>query len=240
MTDPEALTRAHDRIRSTWPDLPIGAVFANAGVIFNHTILRSTVEEWRTTLDVNVLGVFQMVRAVRPAMVDSGGGSIVNISSQAGATGTGSSIAYAAAKGAVKQTRRRVEGCLEAETRRNVHDIADLTGTDDLHQPRDLRMAAIHECLHEEDTFLLGDLRDRRDLTCGHTGRLFAQHALSGAQRHDRELRVEWMGRRHINRVNLGIGDEGIIGRIPLRIIDAIGVSKGGAPAFVATCDRGQ
>jgi 3-oxoacyl-[acyl-carrier protein] reductase len=50
---------------------------------------------------VNVIGVFQMCRAVAPLMKSHAGAGIVNISSIAGRMGTGSSIAYAASKGAV-------------------------------------------------------------------------------------------------------------------------------------------
>ncbi len=50
---------------------------------------------------VNTVGAFQMVRAVEPAMRKAGCGSIVNVASIAAVTGVGSSIAYAASKGAL-------------------------------------------------------------------------------------------------------------------------------------------
>jgi 3-oxoacyl-[acyl-carrier protein] reductase len=50
---------------------------------------------------VNVVGPFQMIRAVAPAMRKHGKGAVVNISSIAGVLGVGSSIAYAASKGAL-------------------------------------------------------------------------------------------------------------------------------------------
>jgi 3-oxoacyl-[acyl-carrier protein] reductase len=50
---------------------------------------------------VNVVGPYQMVRACAPHMLAAGKGAVVNISSIAGVTGTGSSIAYAASKGAL-------------------------------------------------------------------------------------------------------------------------------------------
>lgn len=50
---------------------------------------------------VNTVGAFQMVRAVEPAMRRGGCGSIVNVASIAGVMGVGSSIAYAASKGAL-------------------------------------------------------------------------------------------------------------------------------------------
>jgi len=51
---------------------------------------------------VNVIGVYQMTRAARPFMeAGEEGGSIVNVASTAGIIGIGSSIAYAASKGAL-------------------------------------------------------------------------------------------------------------------------------------------
>lgn len=50
---------------------------------------------------VNVIGTFQMCRAVAPLMKGTPAPAIVNISSMGGRMGTGSSMAYAASKGAV-------------------------------------------------------------------------------------------------------------------------------------------
>jgi len=50
---------------------------------------------------VNVIGAFQMSRAIAPLMKGRTHAAIVNISSIAGRMGTGSSIAYAASKGAL-------------------------------------------------------------------------------------------------------------------------------------------
>jgi 3-oxoacyl-[acyl-carrier protein] reductase len=64
--------------------------------------LESLSEEiWDRILAVNVKGVFFCSRAVVPHMKQQGGGCIVNISSVAGITGAGSSIAYCASKAAV-------------------------------------------------------------------------------------------------------------------------------------------
>ncbi len=50
---------------------------------------------------VNVVGPYQMVRAVEPHMRSVGKGAVVNVASIAGITGVGSSVAYAASKGAL-------------------------------------------------------------------------------------------------------------------------------------------
>ncbi len=58
--------------------------------------------DFQNICGVNLIGPYQMIRAVRPAM-ESGdeGGNIVNVASTAGIDGIGSSIAYAASKGAL-------------------------------------------------------------------------------------------------------------------------------------------
>lgn len=51
---------------------------------------------------VNVIGPYQMIRAVAPAMQQqTEGGVVVNVASTAALTGIGSSVAYAASKGAL-------------------------------------------------------------------------------------------------------------------------------------------
>ena len=50
---------------------------------------------------VNVVGPFQMIRACRPLLEQSERGAVLNISSIAGVKGIGSSVAYAASKGAL-------------------------------------------------------------------------------------------------------------------------------------------
>jgi 3-oxoacyl-[acyl-carrier protein] reductase len=58
-------------------------------------------EDFLATYRVNALGSFQMCRAVAPLMQGRPAPGIVNISSMGGRMGTGSSIAYAASKGAL-------------------------------------------------------------------------------------------------------------------------------------------
>ena len=57
--------------------------------------------ELHRTYDVNTVGAWRMVRALRPALHASGQGSVVLVSSIGGLLGRGSSVAYAASKGAL-------------------------------------------------------------------------------------------------------------------------------------------
>ena len=74
----------------------------NAGIIIRKGVEDTTVEDWDRVMDVNAKGVFLGTKASIPAMRDSGGGSIVNISSIAGMIGSPSLTAYHSSKGAVR------------------------------------------------------------------------------------------------------------------------------------------
>lgn len=75
--------------------------------------------DFQAIMGINVVGMFQMTRAAAPAMRESGGGSVVNISSIAGVMGVGSSIAYAASKGAVNTMTLSLARVLGPEIRVN-------------------------------------------------------------------------------------------------------------------------
>jgi NAD(P)-dependent dehydrogenase (short-subunit alcohol dehydrogenase family) len=103
VTQPEALAECAAAIRAAFPDARIGAVFANAGVIFNHTILRSTLEEWTTTLNVNVLGVVNTIQTFVPELAASEKPSVFSATASVGGLvrGDGGAAAYQASKHAV-------------------------------------------------------------------------------------------------------------------------------------------
>ena len=58
-------------------------------------------ESWKTVIDVNLNGVFYGMRFGIPAMIEAGGGAIVNIASILGSVGIAGSPAYVASKHAV-------------------------------------------------------------------------------------------------------------------------------------------
>ncbi|ATQ42086.1 SDR family NAD(P)-dependent oxidoreductase [Caulobacter mirabilis] len=84
----------------------IDALFNNAGVTKfapNHADLDAVnADDFLRLYQVNVVGAFQMVRAAR-ALLEAGdrAGAVVNTASIAGVTGIGSSVPYAASKGAM-------------------------------------------------------------------------------------------------------------------------------------------
>ncbi|MBE7683487.1 SDR family NAD(P)-dependent oxidoreductase [Paenibacillus sp. P13VS] len=83
---------------------PITALVNNAGITRHIPLqdLESVTEDiWNELYDVNVKGMFYCARAVTEGMQQAGGGSVVNLGSIAGSTGSGSSLPYAVSKAAV-------------------------------------------------------------------------------------------------------------------------------------------
>lgn len=74
-----------------------GAV-ANAGVLTVASWDRTTSDQWRTVVDVNLIGVWNTCAAAIPYLLDQGGGSLVNISSAGAIKGYPLQMPYTAAK----------------------------------------------------------------------------------------------------------------------------------------------
>jgi NADP-dependent 3-hydroxy acid dehydrogenase YdfG len=73
----------------------------NAGVTFPGRVAESTVDQWRTTLDVNVVGPVALTLALLPAL-RSVGGQVVFINSGAGRAAMPVMAAYSASKFALR------------------------------------------------------------------------------------------------------------------------------------------
>lgn len=74
----------------------------NAAIIRTERVLETTEQIWDDVMSVNAKGVFLGTKSAIPEMRKVGGGSIVNISSGAGITGSQQNAAYHASKGAVR------------------------------------------------------------------------------------------------------------------------------------------
>ncbi|WP_285036305.1 SDR family NAD(P)-dependent oxidoreductase [Plantibacter sp. ME-Dv--P-095] len=80
----------------------IDALANVAGINDDFSPLHETSDAtWDRVMGVNVTGAFKLTRAVLPAMVAAGSGSIVNIASEAGLRGNASGNAYTTSKHAV-------------------------------------------------------------------------------------------------------------------------------------------
>lgn len=101
VTDPEAVQRWADRVVADFgpPDLLIN----NAAVMNSLAPLwEINVDEFDTLVDVNVKGVFHVIKAFVPAMVSRGQGIIVNLSSGWGRSTSAEVAPYCASKYAIE------------------------------------------------------------------------------------------------------------------------------------------
>ena len=88
-----------------------------------------TIEEWDKILAVNLTGPMRLIKAVAPVMKDQGRGRIVNISSVAGLSPTGSSIAYAVSKAGLVHLTKCMAVAMAPETLVNCVAPGLLEGT---------------------------------------------------------------------------------------------------------------
>jgi cyclopentanol dehydrogenase len=74
----------------------------NAGIAQRAGLLETSLEDWDRLMDINLKGVFLGMKYAIPAMLESGGGTVINISSTSGIVGFPGGTAYHAAKGGVR------------------------------------------------------------------------------------------------------------------------------------------
>ena len=79
----------------------IDILVANAGITDDALTAKMTDEQFDRVIDINVKGIFNMVRYVGPFMEKQGWGSMVNVSSVVGEQGNIGQANYSASKGAV-------------------------------------------------------------------------------------------------------------------------------------------
>jgi 3-oxoacyl-[acyl-carrier protein] reductase len=106
---------------SAWGRIDI--LVNNAGTtkfVTNHADLDSlSAEDFAHIYAVNVIGPFQMIRACIEGLRAAKPGAVVNVSSIAGVAGVGSSVAYAASKGALNTMTLSLARALAPDVRIN-------------------------------------------------------------------------------------------------------------------------
>ncbi len=116
---------------------PIDIMVHNAGIIEKEDFLEATPEDYGRILTVNAKGAYFGSQAAASRMVETDGGSIINISSTAGLAGAPVSVSYSASKGAVRLMTYAIAAQLghhgiranvihpgTVETRMNTDDLA--------------------------------------------------------------------------------------------------------------------
>jgi 3-oxoacyl-[acyl-carrier protein] reductase len=70
----------------------------NAGIALDQLVMRMKDDDWNRTIQVNLTGNFNLIRAASRPMMKARGGAIVNVTSVIGEMGNAGQAAYAAAK----------------------------------------------------------------------------------------------------------------------------------------------
>ncbi|MDT8860663.1 3-ketoacyl-ACP reductase [Alkalihalobacillus sp. MEB130] len=70
----------------------------NAGTGKFGSFLELSPEEWKSMIDINLMGAYYVTRTVLPQLIEKNGGDIINISSTAGQKGAPVTSAYSASK----------------------------------------------------------------------------------------------------------------------------------------------
>jgi len=121
VADAEAVASMVDNAVSRFGRIDI--LVNNAGTtkfVTNHADLESlSAEDFTRIYAVNVIGPFQMIRACIDGLRANKDGSVVNVSSIAGVAGIGSSVAYAASKGALNTMTYSLARALAPDVRVN-------------------------------------------------------------------------------------------------------------------------
>lgn len=99
VTSADQLAATVDVARKAFGGLDV--MVNNAGVEIGKPLTETSEEEFEQLMRINVTGTFLGIKAAVPALVEAGGGSIVNMASVAGIGGAPLLGAYCASKGAV-------------------------------------------------------------------------------------------------------------------------------------------
>ena len=96
VTKPEEIQQAAEETG------PIDVLFNCAGFVHHGTILDCEENDWEFSFNLNVRSMYRMIRAFLPAMLEAGGGNIINMSSVASSVmGLPNRFVYGASKAAV-------------------------------------------------------------------------------------------------------------------------------------------
>ncbi|WCF09008.1 SDR family oxidoreductase [Paenibacillus thiaminolyticus] len=100
---PDEVRRVAERTAEIYGRIDI--LVNNSGASWGAPAVEMPLEAWNKVMDINVTGTFLMSQAVGRMMIGQGGGTIINIASVAGLSGTDpqwlDAVGYSASKGAV-------------------------------------------------------------------------------------------------------------------------------------------
>ena len=108
----DSVEEMRDEILAAWDG--VDAVVNNAGVASAGSVAQTSLEDWKWTLNINLMGVVRGCRAFLPILLEQGQGHIVNIASFAGIANAPRMAAYSASKAGVISLSECLRGELAA------------------------------------------------------------------------------------------------------------------------------
>ena len=122
VTDEDAWIRVIGEIRSCYGKLHV--LVNNAGIAVASPVTDMSLADWRRQQAINLDGVFLGTKHALPLMRESGGGSIINMSSLAGLKGAAGLSGYCATKGGVRLFTKAVAlECAAAKDKVRVNSV---------------------------------------------------------------------------------------------------------------------
>lgn len=88
---------AFEQVTERWGRLDV--LVNNAGIYYQADAVQTPLDVWEKVLAVNLTGAFLCTKYAIPYMVKSGGGTIINVASEAGLVGIKGQVAYNVSKG---------------------------------------------------------------------------------------------------------------------------------------------
>jgi 3-oxoacyl-[acyl-carrier protein] reductase len=166
IADNEQCMSLAEEVRRLWGG--VDTLVNNAGTTTRIVDVKNldglSAEDFQATFAVNVVGTFQMSRALAPLMMGRANPSIVNISSMAAVMGTGTSMAYAASKGGLNTLTLALARSLAPSIRVNAI-LPGMVNSDWLQG----RLSAVQVQARRnfyEGRALLGDVIEPEDAAC--------------------------------------------------------------------------
>lgn len=106
--DDASVEEMRDEILAAWDG--VDAVINNAGVASAGPLTQVSLDDWRWTMNINLMGVVRGCKAFAPILLEQGRGFIVNIASFAGIANAPRMAAYSASKAAVISLSESLRG----------------------------------------------------------------------------------------------------------------------------------
>jgi acetoacetyl-CoA reductase/3-oxoacyl-[acyl-carrier protein] reductase len=150
-----------------------GVLVNNAGVNIDRPFLAMSDEDWETVIAVNLSGAFYLTRAFAAAMLEAGGGSVVNVGATTGIRPRRNGANYCASKAGLLQLTK----CLALELAPTIRVntlIPGMTATEELTQRFGLRdparLAAVLGEIPQQRLASADDIADALEFLVGPQG----------------------------------------------------------------------